>query len=318
MSKETNYFKIGLFTISAFLVLAAGVIFFGLSSAFRPTLRCVTFFDHSVQGLSVGAPVNFRGFKVGQVSTIGLPGLSGTSGQKMVEVDFFLFPALLSGNENTSVIEARRYLEAEIDQGLRVYLTFQGVSGVSFLDLDYQPEIDRGPKTHPRFKTTLLMIPNAPGTVMEISESFSRIVRSFRAVDFDRLGQKLDLTLTNFSLLAATLNDKTSQVSDDLRLTLQTLQATGANINKLTENLTSQTDDLNIQARLDELGETLRKAKAVLARTDQMLKNSQDSLRPVLDNFKTMTDNLRDFSETAKRYPSQIIFGQPPKEVHPR
>jgi paraquat-inducible protein B len=140
MSKETNYYKIGLFTVGGFLALAAGVIFFGLSSAFRPTLRCVTFFDHSVQGLSVGAPVNFRGFKVGQVSAIRLPGLSGSTGQKVVEVDFFLYPALLSGAESTTALDARRYIEDEIESGLRIYLSFQGVSGVCFLDLDYRSD----------------------------------------------------------------------------------------------------------------------------------------------------------------------------------
>ncbi|MDR1578318.1 MAG: MlaD family protein [Deltaproteobacteria bacterium] len=318
MSKETNYFKIGFFTLSAFLALAAGVIFFGLSSAFRPTLNCATFFDHSVQGLSVGAPVNFRGFKVGQVSAIGLPGLSGYSGQKVVEVDFFLFPALLSGDEATTVLEARKYLEKEIDAGMRVYLTFQGVSGVSFLDLDYRSDTDSAETPHPRYKTTLLMIPNAPGTVLEISESVSRIVRSFRAVDFDRLGQKLDLTLTNFSLLAATLNQKTAQVSDEMRITLKGLQATADNIGKFSDNLTYELKDLELQQRLTELGETIRRAKSVLARTDQFLKNSQDNLSPAMESFKIMTENLREFSETAKRYPSQIIFGQPPTEAKPR
>jgi ABC-type transporter Mla subunit MlaD len=316
MSRQTNYFKIGLFTVAAFLVLASGVIFFGLSSAFRPTLKCVTFFDHSVQGLSVGAPVNFRGFKVGQVSAIGLPGLTGTSGQKVVEVDFYLYPALLSGTESTTEVEARKYLENEIDSGLRVYLTFQGVSGVSFLDLDYRTDTDQE-TPHPKFRTSLLMIPNTPGTVMEISESFSRIVRSFRSVDFDRLGQKLELTLTNFSLLAATLNDKTKEVTVEMNKTLVGLQSTSKNIGKLSQNLGDEIKDLNLQERLSELGGSIRQMRLVLNRADQILRTSQDSLTPSMENFKIMTENFRELSETAKRYPSQILFGQAPNEVKP-
>ncbi|MDR1084090.1 MAG: MlaD family protein [Deltaproteobacteria bacterium] len=317
MSKDTNYFKIGLFTVAALLILASGVIFFGISSAFRPTLQCVTFFDHSVQGLSLGAPVNFRGFKVGQVSAIRLPGLSGTSGQKMVEVDFYLYPSLLSGNERTTSMEARKYLESEIDSGLRVYLTFQGVSGVSFLDLDYRTDTtDESP--HPKFRTSLLVIPNAPGTVMEISESFSRIVRSFRSVDFDRLGQRLEETLKNYGLLATTLNTKVQEVSGDLSLTLAALQTTSQEITSLTKNLNGQTSDLNIQDRLNELGTSIRQMRTVLNRAEQILKSSNNSLAPAMENLKIITENFRELSETAKRYPSQILFGQPPSEVRPK
>ncbi|MDR2141689.1 MAG: MlaD family protein [Deltaproteobacteria bacterium] len=317
MSKETNYFKIGLFTISAFLILAAGTIFFGLSSAFRPTLQCVTFFDHSVQGLSVGAPVNFRGFKVGQVSAIGLPGLSGSSGQKMVEVDFYLYPGLLSGNDETTALEAREYLENEISQGLRIYLSFQGVSGVSFLDLDYRSDLDSDETPHPRFKTTLLMIPNAPGTVLEISESFSRIVRSFRAVDFEALGHKLDQTLTGFTALATTMSDKTASLSEDLRSTMAGLKTTTENIGRLTESLSGEVRDLGLKNRLNEVGGAIKRLRDMLGRADQILRDSQNSLVPAMENFKVMTENFRDLSETAKRYPSQLLFGQPPKEVKP-
>ncbi|MDR2422704.1 MAG: MlaD family protein [Deltaproteobacteria bacterium] len=317
MSKQTNYFKIGLFAISGFLILAGGVIFFGLSSAFQPTLKCVTFFDHSVQGLSVGAPVNFRGFKVGQVSAIGLPGLSGSSGQKVVEVDFFLHPTLLSGHDNTTTLEAREYLENEIESGLRIYLSFQGVSGVCFLDLDYRSDTDSEETPHPRFKTTLLMIPNAPGTVLEISESLSRVVRSFRTVDFDRLGQKLDQTLSNFSLLAATLNSQAEIVSRDASATLKTLQSTSDNVGNLTTLLSGEIKGLNIQDWVAEAGEAIKRLKTTLSRAEQVLRDSQDKLSPAMDNFRIMTENLREFSETAKRYPSQILFGQAPSEVKP-
>ncbi|MDR1395607.1 MAG: MlaD family protein [Deltaproteobacteria bacterium] len=316
MSKQTNYFKIGLFSAASLLVLAAGIIFFGLSSAFRPTLECVTFFDHSVQGLSVGAPVNFRGFKVGQVSKIVLPGLTGNTGQKVVEVDFFLYPSNLSGTEKTTRLEARKYLETEIDAGLRIYLTFQGVSGVCFLDLDYNTDLSQE-KPIPKYRDPRLMIPNAQGTILEITDSISRIVRSFRSVDFDRLGQRLDQALFNFTILASTLNDKTKDVTEEMTRTLAGLQATSDDIAILIQGLNIEVKDLRLQDKLKEFSGTMNQARQVLARTDQLLRLSQDKIQPALDNFKAVTENFRELSDTAKRYPSQILFGQAPNEVKP-
>ena len=32
-----------------------------------------------------------------------------------------------------------------------------------------------------------------------------------------------------------------------------------------------------------------------------------------LNNLRQITDNLRELSENAKRYPSGVLFGEPPK-----
>jgi phospholipid/cholesterol/gamma-HCH transport system substrate-binding protein/paraquat-inducible protein B len=136
-------------------------------------------------------------------------------------------------------------------------------------------------------------------------------------VDFDLLGQKLELTLTNFSLLAATLNDKTGTVSEEMNRTLIALQETADNVGRLTDALSVQVADLNLKTRASELGESLKRLKTVLGRADVFLRGSQDNLTPAMENFRIMSENLREFSETAKRYPSQIIFGQAPGEAKP-
>jgi hypothetical protein len=37
-----------------------------------------------------------------------------------------------------------------------------------------------------------------------------------------------------------------------------------------------------------------------------------------LSNLRQITDNLRELSESAKRYPSGVIFGEPPKREQSR
>ena len=61
---------IGAFVVGAIVCMVAGVLLFGGGTFFTEKLPYVLFFDSSVEGLHVGAPVIFRGVKVGQVSAI--------------------------------------------------------------------------------------------------------------------------------------------------------------------------------------------------------------------------------------------------------
>ena len=53
------------------LALVAGILFvLGGRSLFQPTFTFETYFNESVAGLEIGAPVSFRGVPLGQVTEI--------------------------------------------------------------------------------------------------------------------------------------------------------------------------------------------------------------------------------------------------------
>ena len=66
--KRGNPALIGLFIIGAIVLMVAGVIIVGSGKFFVHTVRAVMYFDGSVQGLQIGAPVTFRGVKIGSVA----------------------------------------------------------------------------------------------------------------------------------------------------------------------------------------------------------------------------------------------------------
>lgn len=72
MSKKANKTLIGAFVIGAVFLLIVAVIVFGSGSLFKRTNKYVLFFDGSIKGLSVGAPVVLRGVKIGTVKDIHL------------------------------------------------------------------------------------------------------------------------------------------------------------------------------------------------------------------------------------------------------
>jgi len=67
MAKQANKTMIGLFVLGAIVLLVAGLVTLGSGRYFKETHRYVTFFDGSVKGLAVGAPVMFRGVSIGKV-----------------------------------------------------------------------------------------------------------------------------------------------------------------------------------------------------------------------------------------------------------
>jgi paraquat-inducible protein B len=70
--RKANKIKIGVFVVGAIVLLVVAILVFGSGAIFRQSDKYIVFFDGSVKGLSVGAPVNFRGVKIGNISSIDL------------------------------------------------------------------------------------------------------------------------------------------------------------------------------------------------------------------------------------------------------
>lgn len=67
MAKQANKTVIGLFVVGAIILLVVALVVLGSGRFFKETHPYVAFFDGSVKGLSMGAPVMFRGVRIGKV-----------------------------------------------------------------------------------------------------------------------------------------------------------------------------------------------------------------------------------------------------------
>ncbi|HEX9136276.1 MAG TPA: MCE family protein, partial [Nitrospirota bacterium] len=66
MSRQASKSLIGAFVLGAVALLIAGIVIFSSRTMFSKTNKNVLFFEGSVKGLKVGAPVVFRGVQIGQ------------------------------------------------------------------------------------------------------------------------------------------------------------------------------------------------------------------------------------------------------------
>ncbi|MDR2443208.1 MAG: MlaD family protein [Deltaproteobacteria bacterium] len=314
MSKKTNFFKIGLFTLAAMVLLAAAVLYFGLSSAFTPVLECETFFDHSIQGLSVGSSVNFRGLRVGQVTAINIAAAVTPEGQHLIRVAFFLNPELITGQVGASVEDARTIILTEIAKSLKCILSYQGVSGLGSLDLDYLG--------HPQPPTLIagadprrLTIPGARGSMLAIGEALNSILNSLKAVDFGGLNHSLTTALNSLTTLSGTINDEIKVMSEALVTSLNDVSISVAKVSNLASSIGDEIIKIDLDKNGAELLASLRQFKETMAQAETMLRIPRTTLPQTMENLRVMSENFRDLSEMAKRYPSQLFFGHPPEEV---
>ncbi len=70
--RKANKTLIGAFVVGAVALLVIAVTVFGSGMLFKQSDKYILYFDGSIKGLSEGAPVVFRGVKIGNVSKIGL------------------------------------------------------------------------------------------------------------------------------------------------------------------------------------------------------------------------------------------------------
>jgi ABC-type transporter Mla subunit MlaD len=147
--------------------------------------------------------------------------------------------------------------------------------------------------------------------------------------------------VTNVNALAETLTSKAGELDlerisnetaglvGDLRKTNQRLQKILASpawddaprdiANASRDVSTAARDTAAAAARVRKIAESEQVQKTVdqlqrtLSRLERILAGRENDVAATLNNLRQITDNLRDLSENAKRYPSGVIFGEPPK-----
>jgi len=141
MSKPANKKLIGVFVVVVVGLIVVAILLLGSGRLFRHYPKFVMYFEGSVQGLSVGSPVLFRGVKVGSVTDIAM--------------DFnpsdlsILIPVYVEGKADTSsrdMLKGDRtalqeeVVQALIKKGLRAQLEMQSVvTGQLVIALDFHP-----------------------------------------------------------------------------------------------------------------------------------------------------------------------------------
>lgn len=255
-------------------------------SIFVPDHRCLLFFDQSVRGLTVGAPVEFRGLPLGRVTDISFK--HSPPGDSRVPVEIEIDADTLSkAIENTDA--NKNVLEEAVRRGLRATLsTGSLLTGALYVNLDFEP--DAPPMTLTKLGEYEI-IPTQSGGLAQLQDKVEAILAKIEALP-------LEGTLTKFGNAA----DEIAITVKELRGTLDEAEAALAAAKKLlakdeTQNITKELEATlkQVRASVESLGPT-GTVQGDLSRT-------LDELRAALRAFKTLSDSIEE-------KPNSLLFGR--------
>jgi ABC-type transporter Mla subunit MlaD len=142
MASRANYVKIGLFVILGLTAALGLAVALGARGSHRDTVAFYTYFNESVQGLDVGAPVTFRGVRTGYVS-----GVTIAPDHRMVEVRSDIDVGAMERLGIWPKGAFRKMTLPSVPPDLRAQLGSQGLTGTRYIAIDFfDPRTNPPPK----------------------------------------------------------------------------------------------------------------------------------------------------------------------------
>ena len=288
MGKQASRTVIGAFVVGAIALAVAGVLVFGSGKLLSKQARFVMFFDGSLKGLQVGAPVVMQGVKIGEVTDIYVmadPATLEFYNPVFVKID----PGKIrvAGQETTTwKMRKEEYsdYQALVKKGMKAQLVLQSfVTGQLWIGLDLYP--DKPVRLVGMIKD-VPEIPTIPLTLEELEKTIGEL-------PVKQIVEKLDNVITGIDRLVN---------SPELQRTVVNMEKTTGDIDRLVKRVDSQVEPLSADVRrtLEEANKTLASAQGALAQAEKTLAFKEgvpgqvaESLLATLSSVRSSLDESR-------------------------
>jgi paraquat-inducible protein B len=234
-------------------------------------------FNESVRGLAVGAPLDFRGIVVGEVSAI-YTRFDPVKKQFSIPVEVHLYPERFTsryksgGGGGRIASDPRQLADWLVEHGLRGQLrTGNLLTGQLYVALDFFPNAQ---KTTMDWSANPPELPTVPGGLQSLQDSITSLVAKLNKIPFEGIGNDAQKTLADADLLLKQLS------TEVLPQAHETLAAAQSALNSASSAL--QPDSSISQSTGDAMRELTRTAAA----------------------FRTLAEYL-------ERHPEALIRGKP-------
>ena len=266
MSKPIGKPIIGAFVVGAVAIVVAGLFVLGGGKFLKKNYMRVMYFDGSVKGLKVGAPVTFRGVEVGTVTNITIranPEDMTTRIPVVVAID----PASI---ETTTGGHFAEQLPRMIKLGLRAKLELQSmVTGQLQIELDYMPD------TKARLVGGKSKYPEIP-TVPSIMSKFAK---DLEQIPIQEIGHRVSAVLAGIQKFMD---------NPELGQGVKNLNQTILDIQKLVKDVGSHVDPL------------LDSATAAIGHADELVLNVNKQIEPLAADVKKTTAAVTGAADAAR------------------
>ncbi|WP_432745475.1 MlaD family protein [Methylobacter sp. G7] len=215
---------------------------------YQNTLKYVMYFNGSVRGLTVGAPVQLRGIPIGRVTDINLE-LDKKTAEIHIPVTVELEPDRIIEINNPKHISDKDMMAQLINKGLRAQLqTGSLLTGQLLVDLDFHPEskivFSDNKSVYPEFPTTASSLDQFTHSANIIMNKVAKLPLEDLTTEANKTLQALQSTSKAASGMLATAKgtldtaDKTMTSAHQLLSTLEPGSTTHYELDQLLQELT--------------------------------------------------------------------------------
>ncbi|MGA3000302.1 MAG: MlaD family protein [Acetobacteraceae bacterium] len=313
---------VGGFVIGAIALGVVGILLFGGTRLLTTNLRVVVFFQDSVAGLEVGAPVTLRGVKVGTVSSmkvyLKLPELV-----PVIPVYLDIEPGMVSWTKGT-LRAGKADVERAVAAGLRAQLSPQSlVTGQLSINLDFYPN------TPAKLVGTGEDVPEIPSMPSDLQNIKNQIAD----LKLPELAEQARVALAGINRLVGELGGKLGPMADSLRETSDiartTLETTTASVRQLQLDASQTLGDIDhlavatqgqvgttgkqIDVALAGVNRTMAKAETVIGSLNDLTAPRapmRSDLEAAIRDLAASASSLREFSHELVRNPNTLLLGR--------
>lgn len=329
MSKQASKSLIGAFVIGAIALAVIGILIFGSGTFLTKRMKAVMYFEGSVKGLNIGAPVMFRGVKIGTVTDTELrfnPEDLSVRIPVTVEIEPERFQ---SSTDEKIVLGEYKYLQKLIDRGLKAQLIQQSmVTGQLMVNFDFFPE---KPLKLTGIKSKYPEIPTTPS-------GFEELTRTIEELPLEVFFSKLVSAVEGIEGLvkAPETHESINSLNEALKSAKKILDDLDMQIQPLVTNIEEMSDAARaafVQAEktlameegvpgdlASSLKKTLDTASNALEETEKTVASIQESVAEDSALSYEMSTMLKDLSAAARsirvladyfeRHPEALIKGK--------
>jgi paraquat-inducible protein B len=319
---------IGAFVLGAIALALLAIIILGAGKLFTRQVPVVMYFDGSLAGLSPGAPITFRGVRVGQVTDVFLS-YNLSDNNLRIPVFGAIEPSQVRpiGEASGDVPREGAGLKQLIERGMRAQLAVSSlVTGQMAVNLDFFSSPSPAGARQSDYSDRI-EIPTQPSTIEAVQETLQTVIQKISHLPLDQILEDVREAIN--SMTAVINNPELAQVVPNLNATLVNVKRLSGTVD---EELTPVLDRLNASSGTVE--ETLAQGRATLAdaqralaaleraatRAEQTMGSANALVQPnspvVFDMSNALREitaaarSMRNLSDTIARDPNSLLFGR--------
>ncbi len=313
MSQKANPTLIGAFLLGASALIVTGLIVFGGGRFFTETSTYVAYFSESINGLNDGAPVNFRGVKVGLVRRIEVQ----LDAQDLsVKIPVYLELQRRRIREIGGTIPESDFIPELIERGLRAQLQLQSiVTGQLSVQLDIHA--DR-PALYVETNGEFPEMPTIPSSMQEFTETMESLSIEDLVNDARHVLAGLKILVGSPDLPGILTGVNQFVNSGELQDVVNHADAAIGEIQALVSNIDGRVGNLSASAEftLAEVNQTLNGVQETLGVARQSLSIAavgspmRYELERMLGELTAAARSIRLLAEYLERNPDSLLRGR--------